>query len=1094
MANIIGEPLSEYVYSQINARQKAHGSGTSGNYRTPEQIAYLNSKTAWVKMASGVMVTPKRLLDEKDSANHSINSGYAWDILAQNFVLFGGISEYIKGTGSNDGYLKPRGTYNSNNIYGWNTGTYSVNPYSTKSYSPTGEFGLAPMPGIESVDIKCQNRGSTKKVSVKLKCYTPEQFKVIDLLYLRIGYTMFIEWGWAPYLDNNDTLIHDYATLMESSGQGFFNKEYWKNKSYIDFSKTIEGYREGKNGNYDGLLCKVTNFSWTFSQDGTYDIDIQLISLGDVIESLKTNVTPSYKLTTEINALYKLFNDEYSEEETKESPPSPVNNIISAYFFLQKVITYKNGQNGTNKYWEERQIPCRVGGTELQLCGVFVQDPNSTELIVEEEYEHFYSESALQAWLTANFPGATKIDNFDTYKSTNTPGTYYHVEEAGLLIKDYFVYVKSIVDPSSLNTSGQKRSDIIYLNYNTREDDEDVINDMGFYIRFGHLLDFIKERVIPRIKGTNKNTPILDIDSGRWSNYMYAFPYQVSLDPRVCIVHTKDKINTKEYFTSLPVWKKEGVNYAYPMNIYLNFNKINEIISSNLDEKGNLALFDFISSICTEVNKALGGVNNLEPVIDEVTNKLKIIDGSYSSEEKSKYALELYGYNSNNPAQPGKTVSNFVRDFSIKTEITNDFATMATIGSTAGGYVKGTENTMFSKWNKGIIDRFKEEIVPADKNATETYNGRKDPNASYYEEFWTKRYGAFGLTIPLDIEYDVLTGDQPALDDTIIDKNVAIVTEFYKYCQSELQKLDEKYASTANGFVPISLSLTMDGLSGIKIYNALNVVTRVLPSNYPDALKFIVKGVNHKISKNDWETTIETVVISNSDSDNKEYYKPNTTFVKDEIKQGSENKNENKNENNSAKNSQKCGCTGPKTSYPELPLLNPCPDVHPTLFKDMANLLKSKLPGNESLARAIFGIIWSESSKIGTSNADKDAFKGKFKDSGGYNFSGVQTDTGRWGGGASKYITGRYTTKDAVRCREFASFSSMSDYLDFMISRANDKGFNGFDQNKWVKTYICKWWNPSRCKEATPDQPVFKEKLSWFQGAMRRWEKLKPYG
>jgi hypothetical protein len=881
MANIIGEPLSGYVAEQIKARQKAHGSGTLNNPRTPEYLVYLNSKTAWVKMASSITVTADRLKKETDSAGHSVNPTYEGVNLAKKFILFSGISE-LKGE-----KLKPRGTYalSDNNVYGWDTGTYSVNPFSTSTSSPTGEFGLTPMPGIESVDVKCQNRGSIKKVSVKLKCYSPEQFKIIDLLYLRIGYTMFIEWGWAPYLDNSGNLVKDYFTLIEQSGQGFFDVDYWKNKPYIDFSKKIERVRFLKNGNYDGLLCKVTNFSWTFSQDGSYDIDIQLISLGDVIESLKTNVTPSYKLMTDINAAYKLFNDAYSPKETQESPPSPVDNIISAYFFLQKLATYQGGQNGTNKYWEKKDIPCKIGGTDIDLFGVFVQN-SSTELIEGNETKSFYSRADLDAWLTTNYPGSTQITDLNTYNTITTPGTYYYLTESdSILGYSGTLQIKNITDPTALNIAGQQKSDIIYLNYNTREDDEDVVNDLGFYIRFGHLLDFIKARIIPKIKGT-QDTLILDIDSSQWGNEMYAFPYQVSLDPRVCIVHTEEKINTKEYYTSLPVWKKDGKRFAYPMNIYLNFNKINEIISANLDDKGNLALFDFISSICTELNKALGGINTLEPVVDEVTNQLKIIDGSYSDEKKpDQYNLELYGYNQNNPAQSGTTVSNFVRNFNIKTEITNDFATMATIGSTAGGYVKGTENTMFSKWNEGIVDRFKEKIIPADKDALEKYNGRDDPNAAYYEEFWTRRYGAFGLTIPLELEKNYLPtwlggiADQPALDNTIIDKNIAIVTEFYKYCHSKLQEVDKKYASTSNGFVPISLGLTMDGLSGIKIYNALNVVTRVLPSNYPDALKFIVKGVNHKISKNDWETTIETVVISNSDSDNTAYYKSNTTFV-----------------------------------------------------------------------------------------------------------------------------------------------------------------------------------------------------------------------
>ena len=57
----------------------------------------------------------------------------------------------------------------------------------------------------------------------------------------------------------------------------------------------------------------------------------------------------------------------------------------------------------------------------------------------------------------------------------------------------------------------------------------------------------------------------------------------------------------------------------------------------------------------------------------------------------------------------------------------------------------------------------------------------------------------------------------------------------------------------------------MEGISGIKIYNAVNVDTRFLPSDYPDSLKFIIKGVNHSIKEGNWDTNIETVVIAQNE-------------------------------------------------------------------------------------------------------------------------------------------------------------------------------------------------------------------------------------
>jgi hypothetical protein len=53
----------------------------------------------------------------------------------------------------------------------------------------------------------------------------------------------------------------------------------------------------------------------------------------------------------------------------------------------------------------------------------------------------------------------------------------------------------------------------------------------------------------------------------------------------------------------------------------------------------------------------------------------------------------------------------------------------------------------------------------------------------------------------------------------------------------------------------------MDGISGIKIYNKLEVNSRFLPTKYGDTLNFIITGVSHRLQNNDWETVLETIVM-----------------------------------------------------------------------------------------------------------------------------------------------------------------------------------------------------------------------------------------
>jgi hypothetical protein len=44
------------------------------------------------------------------------------------------------------------------------------------------------------------------------------------------------------------------------------------------------------NGNYDAMFAKVCNFHWSFLPDGSYDITLDLVSIGDIVESFKINM------------------------------------------------------------------------------------------------------------------------------------------------------------------------------------------------------------------------------------------------------------------------------------------------------------------------------------------------------------------------------------------------------------------------------------------------------------------------------------------------------------------------------------------------------------------------------------------------------------------------------------------------------------------------------------------------------------------------------------------------------------------------------------------------------------------------------------
>jgi hypothetical protein len=418
---------------------------------------------------------------------------------------------------------------------------------------------------------------------------------------------------------------------------------------------------------------------------------------------------------------------------------------------------------------------------------------------------------------------------------------------------------------------GSKKTTIDSPLTNFNKKDACFINtepDKQFYLRFGALLTYLKNNIIPKVNTSNSNynnkPPIFNINTdvygnGNLGNYMYSLPNQISLDPRVCIVRN-DKFQTTsgitEVYKHLSPFRAEDYaenpnpNKAYIMNIYLNFNFIIECINNNLDEKGDIGVFGFLKAICDGLNKSLGGINNLEPIIKEESNTLYIIDTTPIpgiGSQTVPYTLQLFGYNA--------STSNFVRNVDLKTAITPEYATMITVGATAGGYVKGTEATAFSKWNNGLKDRFQEEFIPGNENSAK--EGDEDEAASNYTNKFlsakagsASRYGFKGNLVSDDAK-------NLQIDPGAIEKNISVVTEYYKY----LIASQKNQQGGTIGFIPFKLNFSMDGISGIKIYNKLHVDTRFLPKAYGNELDLIVTGVSHKLSNDDWETDIETTLI-----------------------------------------------------------------------------------------------------------------------------------------------------------------------------------------------------------------------------------------
>lgn len=302
VSNIIGAKLPQWVLEQLETRS-LKGAKDS---RTNDDVLYLTNKSAWIRLVSSVNVTSEDDLNYfriVTSETTDLNAGSSitdQTSLAKNYVLFGGTSKYL-----------------NKNSYGLRSGFGKDGSYGMLGINEIRDFGYKPMPGITSVSIETQGRlGSVRAATINFKCWDKNQLDIIDALYFKLGFTMFLEWGhtyFYPSPGNSSKLDPDRIVSTELYSIDPFENGLTKEEINIKIARNSRITE----GNYDGMLGMVTNFNFTYNQDGGYDCTIKLLGLGALGDSIKINnsgTLPSL-LEAEIVRLNKTLADiEYARQ------------------------------------------------------------------------------------------------------------------------------------------------------------------------------------------------------------------------------------------------------------------------------------------------------------------------------------------------------------------------------------------------------------------------------------------------------------------------------------------------------------------------------------------------------------------------------------------------------------------------------------------------------------------------------------------------------------------------------------------------------------------------------------------------------------
>ena len=244
--NIAGSPFQPYVRDQIELRKTI----VSKENRSPSDLLWLTNRNSWIRISSGTDVDDTNQYFPNEKGN----------ILSKKYILQSGLVDH---TGGNTSY-RLRSGISSDGAYGIG-GT---------------DFGYKPMPGLENLSIKTGGKlGTLREATFEFTCYNMQQLDIMNALYMKLGFSVLIEWGHIPYLDNKTQKLETNPIPI-----GFYGIE-----TKEELMAKIQEKRVYHSGNYDAMWGTVKNFSYSYGENGEFKCKVDLVGAGDILESLKIN-------------------------------------------------------------------------------------------------------------------------------------------------------------------------------------------------------------------------------------------------------------------------------------------------------------------------------------------------------------------------------------------------------------------------------------------------------------------------------------------------------------------------------------------------------------------------------------------------------------------------------------------------------------------------------------------------------------------------------------------------------------------------------------------------------------------------------------
>jgi hypothetical protein len=814
--SIFKSTLNPEIAAQLKARQKVVSSPNRGE----DFLKYTSGKNSWVRMISFVNYDDKK-------------GKYKGDQLAKKYILEGGT---LYNSGNNQ-YSLRSGVGKLDGVYASSIDKISSNATDTKV---DRMYGLRPMPGITNVSIMNKSAyGSLREATINFYAWDKHQLEELELLFMRTGYTVFLEWGWSQYIDHtpqgnkgintepDNIKVKNFDTITFNP---FQSNRIAEDDVYTKIDDTISKTK----GNYDAMLGFVKNFSWQLMPNGGFQCSTTLISRGEAIETIKASANP-YTILGSVSS--NIGGDE----------------IQPVYSVFEKIFLNIIGHLNESEFIEKFQSDNIVRSGQLSLPGI-----NASLLTTLRDQSN---------------------QVYNDIKTRLSSGVYKQIN------RDLEITLQKGInlDENSCVKFSEGQLEGTAIEYISMRTFLAILNEF-FIFKDRNSTDFQPAVTILLPDGTeclaSEDTVSIDPTTCLIANSSATFITQTNTGFAPDIYKSIDTVgtftsadNTGTTQSALPNFLISGTtNRGDISNIWIGVNHIIQKYRQLSGGSNGVDVITLLQNILDDISFSLGGINNFK--LYNNRNVLQIIDANYlgTAKKDDKFQFDLIGLNS------------ICRDVKINSRVFAEQSTMMAIGAASsdhanlGDIYSSTQNY----FNNGLTDRVLSAAYIQDES-----------KLKITASDGTELSGSMAYYITIYNELDSLTSYlQRNVLGTITGRNQFHTTKvpseadvinagsLLKTVHYQLNGKDVNFQA----IIPFELEITLDGIGGFIVGQIFTIDKSILPKGYYDKnLGFIVTGLSHSLQNNDWTTVVKTQIclLENDSITNK--YQPDKDKLKSVI-------------------------------------------------------------------------------------------------------------------------------------------------------------------------------------------------------------------